>query len=55
MRVIVLLPGRGVRTLTKRTLPVDYGFCYTVNYPCLDCRLLTFRLEGPLLAFLYKR
>ena len=29
-------------------LCVDYGFCYPVNRPCLDCRLLTFRLEGPL-------
>ena len=33
---------------------MDYGVCYPVNRPCLDCRLLTFRLEGPL-SFLYKR
>ena len=33
---------------------VDYGFCYPVNRPCLDCRLLTFRLEA-LVAFLYTR
>ena len=34
---------------------VDYGFCYPVNRPCLDCRLLTFRLEGPFLAFSLQR
>ena len=28
------------------TADVDYGFCYPVNRQCLDCRLLTFRLEG---------
>ena len=38
------------RTITNDLLSatlVDYGFCYPVNRPCLDCRLLTFRLEGP--------
>ena len=38
------------RTITSDLMSatlVDYGFCYTVNRPCLDCRLLTFRLEGP--------
>ena len=30
---------------------VDYVFCYTVNRPCLDCRLLAFRLEGPHFLF----
>ena len=32
---------------TSTGLPVDYGVCYPVSRPCLDCRLLTLRLEGP--------
>ena len=43
----VLLSSLSVQH-TSTGLPVDYGDCYLVNRPCLDCRLLTFRLEGPL-------
>ena len=37
-----------LKTDQEPAIDVDHGFCYTVNRPCLDCRLLTFRLEGPL-------
>ena len=33
--------------LNDSVFGVDYGFCYPVNRLCLDCHLLTFRLEGP--------
>ena len=42
---IVLCTDSAALGFVKRK-GVDYGFCYTVNRPCLDCRLLTFRLEG---------
>ena len=34
-----------------KVVSVDYGFCFPVNRPCLDCRLLTFRFEGPFSVF----
>ena len=42
------------RTITNDLLSatlVEYGFCCPVNRPCLDCRLVTFRLEGPYAFF----
>ena len=48
-----LTSGRGA-TVLQPNLVVDYGFCYPVSRPCLDCRLLTFRLEG-LSAFSLQR
>ena len=48
--------GKGIQEkqatpLFANGVDVDYGFCYTVNRPCLDCRLLTLRIEGPHFLF----